>query len=181
MDEIADQPELVHISVTTSTTDRTADLLPSVDPHSSQYMTDNTWEIIDVSIGPTAEDDEEEKEREEEMFKAEGGGQGEQGERVFRDQHHWTSATQTPEEYYADLFMVDPSRVSVTRKSCFQPDKSIGGWNVLDFTGQNSTQQVEWIKICGCGDETCVLNCVPKTIGEEIIKDLNEEVQQQQQ
>ncbi|ODN99392.1 hypothetical protein L198_03234 [Cryptococcus wingfieldii CBS 7118] len=151
---MADQPELVFISVTTSTTDRTDALLPGTDVHNSEFSKANAWEILDVTI------------------------EGDEGQPdvVETDVHYWTSATQTAEDYYAELHGVDASQITIKRKSRFQPDKSIRGWNVMDFTGENSTQQVEWSKLCGCDDQTCVLRCVPKTIGEQIIADLNDDV-----
>ncbi|ODO10479.1 hypothetical protein I350_01074 [Cryptococcus amylolentus CBS 6273] len=151
---MADQPELVLISVTTSTTDRTDALLPGTDVHNSQYNTEHAWEILDVTI------------------------EGDEGQpdEVETDVHHWTRATETAEDYYAGVYAVEPSQLTTKRKSRFEPDKSIGGWNVMDFTGENSTHQVDWSKLCGCDDQTCVLRCVPKTIGEEIIADLNADV-----
>ncbi|TYJ55632.1 hypothetical protein B9479_003664 [Cryptococcus floricola] len=76
---MADQSELVLTSVTTSTTDRTDDLLPGAEVHNSQYNTDHAWEILDVTIK----------------------GDEDQPDKVVTDIHFWTKGSETAEDHYA--------------------------------------------------------------------------------
>ncbi|TYJ55634.1 hypothetical protein B9479_003666 [Cryptococcus floricola] len=76
---MADQSELVLISVTTSTTDRTGALFPDADVHHSEYNTDHAWEILDVTIE----------------------GDDDQPDEVETDVHFWTKGSQTAQDYYA--------------------------------------------------------------------------------
>ncbi|TYJ55633.1 hypothetical protein B9479_003665 [Cryptococcus floricola] len=76
---MADQPELVLITVTTSTTDRTDALLPGTDVHNSEFNTAHAWEILDVTIK----------------------GDEDKPDKVVTDLHFWTRASRAAQEYYA--------------------------------------------------------------------------------
>ncbi|ODO10478.1 hypothetical protein I350_01073 [Cryptococcus amylolentus CBS 6273] len=157
------QPQSVLISVTPSATDRTSALFPGTDVHNSEYTDDERpWEIMDVTI------------------------KGDNGEavEVKVDEHYWVSkeCEQEAEAYYADVYCVEPSQITIKRKSRFQPDnKSTGGWMSWDYGADGTImrqQDTEWSRLCGCEDGTCLMRCVPISNGEQTIMDLNEEIKE---